>query len=304
MLKLFLNNFSQRRKFCEGGWRFLGIVRNNFFQNRMFKVSELWVCRVQTCAETSLYYDMQNQHWMIILIVYLTSYHKLWTSSNCVVYSLEGRTFWRPRWAIHGMWCPHVHQKYWDTVWKWSKTTYLGSQGWTGIQWLQSYNSIWWRCESSKWWKRQGLPSDFSLCKNWNFDLKCEFVSWCVYTLIGVTLYTFAVFPWTIWVLNASWRILWSHTFSKSIWGFCSSTNSSNVSYQPQKGSWAIWWGKGTEFHPFPNFCWQNCWVFGNYRLCCWSTRSFHESWPLDLWSRSIFRFFWELVALMMTLVS
>ncbi len=136
MLKLFLNNFSQRRKFCEGGWRFLGIARNNFFQNRKFKINELWVCRVQTCAETSRYYDMQNQHWMIILIVYLTSYHKLWTSSNCVVYSLEGRTFWRPRWAIHGMWYPHVHQKYWDTVWKWSKTTYLDSQGWTGIQWL------------------------------------------------------------------------------------------------------------------------------------------------------------------------
>jgi len=107
LLKLFLNNFSQRRKICEGGWRFLGIVRNNLFQNRMFKINQLWICRVQTCAETSLYYDMQNQHWMIILILYLTSSHKLWTSSNCVVYSLEGRTFRRPgRWAIRALWYP------------------------------------------------------------------------------------------------------------------------------------------------------------------------------------------------------
>ncbi len=41
-------------------------------------------------------YDMQNQHWMIILIVYLSSYHTLWTSSNCVVYSLNGSISWRP----------------------------------------------------------------------------------------------------------------------------------------------------------------------------------------------------------------
>jgi hypothetical protein len=43
---LFLNKFSGRRKFCEGGGRFLGIARNNIFQNRMFKISG-----VQTCAE-------------------------------------------------------------------------------------------------------------------------------------------------------------------------------------------------------------------------------------------------------------
>ncbi len=96
--------------------------------------------------------------------------------------------------------------------------------------------------------------------------------------------FAFAVFPWTRWVLNASWRILWSHTFSKSISGLCSSSNRNNVSYQPQKGSWAIWWGKGTEFHLFPKFCWQNCWVFGKYRSDCRSTWSFHELWPLDLW--------------------
>lgn len=140
------------------------------------------------------------------------------------------------------------------------------------------------------------------LIPNVNLSLDmCTFKLVLVYTL--TSRFCFAVFAWTIWVLNANWRILWSHTFYYR-WGWNSCTNRNNVSYQPPKGSWAIWWGKGTEFHPFPNFCWQNCWVFWKNRSNCRSTRSFHEWWPLDLWWRSIFRFFWELVALMMTLVS
>jgi hypothetical protein len=45
------------------------------------------------------------------------------------------------------------------------------------------------------------------LCKNWNFDLKCEFVSYLHLFIHLFQDFAFAVFAWTRWVLNSSWRI-------------------------------------------------------------------------------------------------
>jgi hypothetical protein len=156
--------------------------------------------------------------------------------------------------------------------------------------------------EILEWWmaRERRFASDFSLffarigVLIWNVNLSldmCTFKFALVYTLIS--RFCFCSFALTIWVLNASWMIWRSHTLLKGKWGCSSSTISSNVSYQPQKGSWAIWWGKGIEFHPFPKLCWQNFVGFlGKTSSVVDSLGVFMSH---DLWWRSIFRFFLEI---------
>ncbi len=50
--------------------------------------------------------------------------------------------------------------------------------------------------------------------------------------------------------------------------------------------------GKEPNFTHVQKFCWQNYWVFGKDKFCCWFTWSFHESW--SLMEKHFQIFFWN----------